>query len=284
MIRCGSRWSMCRTSSCCRSCGRACARSGWAPVRCRSSCTARSMRFAWLVRLKILPSLLPLAPLIHWAVGVLSFGEHRGGMFVAVEGADATGRRVTRSWHMIAEGDDGPLIPSMAAEAVIRHCLAGRAPAAGARGSVTDLELSDYEPLFARRRIVTGFRASLPADAHRLPAGAGRCARYAARAVAGDARRAHRAHRRRHGDGRARQGLAGAACRAGHGLPAGRRECSGHGALSRRARPRALAAHLRRPLVLEHAGGRAAAASSICCANASARSTPAWRWCSRTAA
>ena len=121
--------------------------------------------FAWLVRLKLLPSLLPLAPLIHWAVGVLSFGEHRGGMFVAVEGADANGQPVTRSWHMIAEGDDGPLIPSMAAEAVIRHCLAGRAPAIGARGSVTDLELSDYEPLFARRRIVTGFRTSLSADA-----------------------------------------------------------------------------------------------------------------------
>jgi hypothetical protein len=121
--------------------------------------------FAWLVRLRLLPSLLAFAPLIHWAVGALSFGEHRGGMFVEVEGADAGGKAVTRSWHMIAEGDDGPLIPSMAAEAVIRHYLAGRKPAPGARGCVTDLELADYESLFARRRIATGFRASLPDDA-----------------------------------------------------------------------------------------------------------------------
>jgi hypothetical protein len=121
--------------------------------------------FAWLVRLKILPSLLPFARLIHWAVGALSFGDHRGGMFVAVEGAGPDGARIERSWHMIAEGDDGPLIPSMAAEAIIRRCLAGRTPAIGARAATGDLELADYEPLFARRQIVTGFRATLPADA-----------------------------------------------------------------------------------------------------------------------
>jgi hypothetical protein len=66
---------------------------------------------------------------------------------------------------MIAEGDDGPFIPSMAAEAIIRHCVAGRPPAAGARPATRDLELSDYELLFARRRIYTGVRNSVPAAA-----------------------------------------------------------------------------------------------------------------------
>jgi saccharopine dehydrogenase-like protein len=41
---------------------------------------------AWTVRLRLLPSLLPLAPLMYRAINVLCRGEHRGGMFVSVEG------------------------------------------------------------------------------------------------------------------------------------------------------------------------------------------------------
>ena len=113
---------------------------------------------AWLVRAKLLPSLAPFAPLFHAAINVLRWGEHRGGMFVAVAGAGRDGRAVARSWHMIAEGDDGPLIPSMAAEALIRQRLDGRRPAAGARAALRELELADYEALFARRTIVSGVR------------------------------------------------------------------------------------------------------------------------------
>jgi len=113
---------------------------------------------AWLVRLRLLPSLLPVAALIHNTRTRLGWGEHRGGMFVTVSGALANGAPVERSWHMIAEGDDGPFVPSMAAEAIIRHCLAGRMPRSGARAGVNDVELADYEATFARRRIVTGTR------------------------------------------------------------------------------------------------------------------------------
>jgi hypothetical protein len=120
---------------------------------------------AWLVRVKVLPSLSPLAPLMYRAMNTLSFGEHRGGMFVAVAGVAANGEPVERSWHLLAEGSDGPLIPSMAAEAIIRNCLAGRAPAVGARAAATDLELADYAPLFARLKISTGFRQERPTDA-----------------------------------------------------------------------------------------------------------------------
>jgi Domain of unknown function (DUF4166) len=112
---------------------------------------------AWTVRFKLLPSLTPLAGLMYAAMHRLSFGEHRGGMFIAV-GAD--GRKLARSWHLLAEGKDGPLIPFMAAEAIVRRCLAGKMPQPGARAAATDLELSDYEPLFARRRIFTGVRRS----------------------------------------------------------------------------------------------------------------------------
>ena len=113
---------------------------------------------AWLVRARLLPSLAPFAPLFHAATNVLRWGEHRGGMFVAVAGADRDGRPVARSWHMVAEGGDGPLIPSMAAEALIRRRLDGRRPAAGARAALRELELADYEALFARRAIVSGVR------------------------------------------------------------------------------------------------------------------------------
>ena len=133
------------------------------------------------VPLGLLRSLSPFAPLMHAVINVLRWGEHRGGMFVAVEGADADGKPIARSWHMIAEGDDGPLIPSMAAEAIIRRRLDGKRPAAGARAGTRDLEQSDYEALFSRRRIFTGIRetprAALPlyrrllGDAYaRLPA------------------------------------------------------------------------------------------------------------------
>jgi hypothetical protein len=119
---------------------------------------------AWAVRLKLLPSLLPFARTMHWAGHRLRWGEHRGGMFVEVSG-EADGARLVRSWHMIAEGDDGPFIPAMGCEAIIRHCLDGTRPAPGARPATGDLELGDYETLFARRAIHCGVReetASLP--------------------------------------------------------------------------------------------------------------------------
>ena len=123
---------------------------------------------AWLVRLRILPSLSPFAGLMYRTMNAFSWGEHRGGMFVAVQGTTADGTQVERSWHMLAEAEDGPLIPSMAAEAIVRNILAGRAPASGARPATADLELTDYEAMFARKRIATGIRQT-PRPGERVP-------------------------------------------------------------------------------------------------------------------
>lgn len=120
---------------------------------------------AWLVRARLLPSLSPFAVLMDRTINVLRWGEHRGGMFVVVSGTGPDGQKRERSWHLLAEGDDGPLIPSMAAEAIVRQCLDGRPPAPGARAAVRELELADYEALFARRTIHTGIRVPVPADA-----------------------------------------------------------------------------------------------------------------------
>lgn len=108
-----------------------------------------------------LPSLVPLSRLFYTVLNLMKFGEHRGGMFVRVTGT-RDGHTVEQSWHLLAEGDDGPYIPSMAIEAVVRKLLAGERPAPGARSAVRALALSDYQNLFAGRSIFTAFRSEAP--------------------------------------------------------------------------------------------------------------------------
>jgi hypothetical protein len=108
-----------------------------------------------------LPSLVPLSRVFHAVLNRMRFGEHRGGMFVHASGI-MDGKEVQQSWHLVAEGDDGPYIPSMAIEAVIRRLMAGIRPEAGARSGVHALELTDYETLFQGRAIFTGFRGDEP--------------------------------------------------------------------------------------------------------------------------
>jgi Domain of unknown function (DUF4166)/Saccharopine dehydrogenase NADP binding domain len=104
-----------------------------------------------------LPSLVPLSRLFYNVLNLMKFGEHRGGMFVHASGLK-NGRHVAQSWHLLAEGDDGPYIPSMAIEAIIRKLLAGELPQVGARPGTHALELSDYDTLFRGRSIYAGFR------------------------------------------------------------------------------------------------------------------------------
>ena len=138
---------------------------------------------ARMVRFRLLPTLLPLAPLMYRAINMLQWGEHRGGMFVAIEGVDAHDRKTSRSWHLVAEKERGPMIPSMAIEMLVRRTLAGLRPPVGARAATAELELEDYEKVFASREIRTGQRSDEDDDAalplyrrllgdawHRLPA------------------------------------------------------------------------------------------------------------------
>ncbi|KJV28086.1 SDR family oxidoreductase [Luteibacter yeojuensis] len=104
-----------------------------------------------------LPSLEPLSPLFHWVLNAARMGEHRGGMFVRARGI-ADGKPAERTWHLLAEGDSGPFIPSMAVEAIVRKRLDGIRPDTGARAATHALALTDYDAMFARRGIVTGFR------------------------------------------------------------------------------------------------------------------------------
>lgn len=103
---------------------------------------------------RLLPNLGRFAPLYYAVLNRARFGEHRGGMFVEVEGDG--GQR--RCWHLLAEGDDGPMIPSMAIEILVRKMLAGDRPAPGARPATDALTLADYEAAFARRSIFAAAR------------------------------------------------------------------------------------------------------------------------------
>ena len=114
---------------------------------------------SWLVRRGLLPTLLPFAALFHFVINILRWGEHRGGMFVAVQGLDKSGNPIEHSWHLLAEGNDGPFIPSMAIEALVKRALKGTSSVPGARPATTDLELEDYEEVFQHRTIYTGQRA-----------------------------------------------------------------------------------------------------------------------------
>jgi hypothetical protein len=113
---------------------------------------------ARLVQAGVLRSLAPLAGPIYRAGRVLRWGEHRGGMMIAVTGTTPAGGPMERSWHLLAEGDTGPFIPAMAAEALIRRCLDGRRPAPGARSAATELELGDFSRSFDGKKIVHGSR------------------------------------------------------------------------------------------------------------------------------
>lgn len=109
-----------------------------------------------------LPKLDFLVPLMLFIVNRLKLGEHRGGMYIELHGVVGSGqsqeKQLTRSWHLIAEGDDGPYIPSMAIAALISKWRAGKRPEIGARPAIGALTLADFQPLFDGKAIDHGIR------------------------------------------------------------------------------------------------------------------------------
>jgi hypothetical protein len=111
------------------------------------------------VKFGILPTLSFLSGTMYFFMNNLSWGEHRGGMFVKVRGIDRSGIKTCRSWHLVADGDSGPTVPTLAAAAIVARCRNGIAPEPGARTAMNDLELSDYLPMLNSLNIHTGTRS-----------------------------------------------------------------------------------------------------------------------------
>lgn len=124
----------------------------------------RALNLMAVARAKLrLPSLAPLTPLAHWLLNLHPMGEHRGGMFLAARGL-RDGQPASLSWHLLAEGDDGPLIPSMAVALLVGKMQQGLAPNPGARAGIGSLTLDDYATAFAERSILTGWRRDKPTE------------------------------------------------------------------------------------------------------------------------
>ncbi|MDB2439111.1 DUF4166 domain-containing protein [Hellea sp.] len=106
---------------------------------------------AWLVRLKLLPNIAWLTGLFYKTQSFVSLGEHRGGMFIR-----ASNETESRSWHMIAEEDDGPRIPAIPSAIMVRKWLRGETVPTGARTAITDINLSDFDTEFSKLKITHG--------------------------------------------------------------------------------------------------------------------------------
>ena len=135
---------------------------GAAPVPALYHSTLRL--FARMVKAGWLKSISFLAPLMFKVMRDFNWGEHRSGMFVEVHGEVQDGKKVTRSWHLVAERDDGPAVPAMGPAAIISNCLNGNYPRAGARPATHELELDNFEIYFRDRDIHMGERDGPVAD------------------------------------------------------------------------------------------------------------------------
>ena len=98
-----------------------------------------------LVRLHLVRSLAPFAArLAAIAERLRRFGTDRGGLRVDVEGP--AGRR---SWHLIAEGGDGPFVPVLPAAALVRKLAGGHRVV---RGAMPCLELVSLGEILVEAR------------------------------------------------------------------------------------------------------------------------------------
>ncbi len=112
------------------------------------------------ISLGVLPKLNRLTNLFHRARGLFRFGLHRGGMIVS--GANSMG---AASWHLVAEGNHGPFVPTLPAVAFVKKYLNTTAPEIGAYSGDEVVDLQDLKPEFAKLNISYG----LQYDSHDLP-------------------------------------------------------------------------------------------------------------------
>jgi len=125
--------------------------------------TGAGTRPVWLHRLLVmiargisrgaLPKLNRLTGLFHRARGLFRFGIHRGGMIVS--GRNSNG---AASWHLIAEGDHGPFVPTLPAVALVKQYLNYTTPASGAYSGDEVIDLQDLDPEFANLNISYGLQ------------------------------------------------------------------------------------------------------------------------------
>jgi saccharopine dehydrogenase-like NADP-dependent oxidoreductase len=109
---------------------------------------------AWLVRLRLIASLEPMAPLAkriseRW----LGAGSDTGAMHISLSGRDAQGVERRIEWQLIATGGDGPFVPAAAAVSLVRRLFDGSLTTRGALPCVGLLSLEDFATTLSGRAI-----------------------------------------------------------------------------------------------------------------------------------
>lgn len=126
---------------------------------------------SWPVRLGLMRTLTPIAPLLSAIANRLRFlGTDRGGLRLEAKAASQR-----RTWNLIAEGGDGPFIPVTPAAALVRK-LAGGLATRGALPCLGLLSLAEIEAEWRRAglRIAAGWGdADLRPSLYRRVLGAG---------------------------------------------------------------------------------------------------------------
>ncbi len=87
------------------------------------------------------------------------FCGDKGAMIVRVSGIDSTGALIRAQWSLLAENDDGPNVPTLAAVASARALLAGKVES-GARPCVGVVALAEIEREMSNFAITTRMRVA----------------------------------------------------------------------------------------------------------------------------
>lgn len=117
---------------------------------------------SWPVRWGWIASLRGAArPLLWLAQWLLPFGSDIGAMQVDASGRDATGRPVSASWTLRADGNRGPYVPTLAALALLRRYRDGILPSPGAYPCCGILTIADFAADFMALGITTTDAASI---------------------------------------------------------------------------------------------------------------------------
>jgi NAD(P)-dependent dehydrogenase (short-subunit alcohol dehydrogenase family) len=110
---------------------------------------------ALLVRLRLIASLVPFASTFRLiAESFRRLGTDRGGMIVEAAGTDPEGKPIAARWSLLAEKNDGPVIPTLPALALLRALAEGQVPS-GAGPAAGLLSLAAIEEEFRPYNIST---------------------------------------------------------------------------------------------------------------------------------
>ena len=111
---------------------------------------------AWMRARGILRRPERLAGFLNATAPALDFlGSALGGMVVRVAGMNAQNQAAQRAWHIAADTDHGPEIPTMAAILLARRLASSLTLLSGAQICMGLLSLADFAPEFAKWGMVT---------------------------------------------------------------------------------------------------------------------------------